>query len=114
MTLQPNAVVMSNEETEIYEFLKRFSNRYVSVTDISKSVGARKNFNADRLWAQPILRRMEMEGWIEANPFGEYRVKFSSEDSTTFKKALETPGISLGDTTIICLSDVKGDREDAA
>ena len=105
---------MSNEETEIYEFLKRFSNRYVSVTDISNSVGARRNFNADRLWAQPILRRMEMEGWLEANPFGEYRVKFSSEDSTTFKKALETPGVSLGDTAIITLTDVKDDRNDNA
>jgi len=113
MNQSQNAVVMSIEETEIYEFLKRFSNRYVSVADISKSVGPRKNFHSDRLWAQPILRRMEMEGWIEANPFGEYRVKFSSEDSTTFKKALETPGISLGDTTIISLKDVQNDRADA-
>jgi hypothetical protein len=104
---------MSTEETEIYEFLKRFHNRYVPVTDISRSVGARKNFNADRLWAQPVLRRMEIEGWVEANPFGEYRVKFSSEDSTTFKKALETPGMPLGDTTIVSLSDVKCDRDEA-
>lgn len=105
---------MSNEETEIYAFLKRFPNCYVSVADISKSVGARKKFHEDRLWAQPVLRRMEMEGWIEGNPFGEYRVKSSSEDSTTFKKALETPGIALGDTTIISLSDAKGERADAA
>lgn len=105
---------MNTEETEIYEFLKRFPNRYVSVTDISKSVGARKEFRADRLWTQPILRRMEMEGWIEASPFGDYRVKPTSEDSTTFLKALETPGMDLGDTTIISLSDVKGERADAA
>src|SRR6266545_7505199 len=105
---------MSTEETEIYEFLKRFPNRYVSVTDISKSVGALKNFHADRLWTQPFLRRMELEGSIESNPFGDYRVKMSSEDSTTFKKALETPGLALGDTTIISLSDVKGECADAA
>ena len=105
---------MSTQEAKIYEFLKRFPSRYLSVTDISKSVGLRKEFIADRLWAQPILRRMEMEGWIESNPFGEYRAKATSEDSTTFKKALETPGMDLGDTTIISLTDVKSDRADAA
>jgi hypothetical protein len=105
---------MSTEESAIYEFLKRFRNRFVSVTDISKSVGARKDFIANRLWAQPILRRMELEGWVEASPFGEYRVKASSEDSTTFKKALETPFVDLGDTTIISIGDVKEDQADAA
>ena len=105
---------MSTEETEIYEFLKRFPNRYVSLVDISKSVGPRKNFIEDRLWAQPILRRMEMEGWIESNPFGEYHLKDQPDETTTFKKALETPGLSLGDTAIVSLSDLKNDRADAA
>ena len=97
---------MSNEEIEIYELLKRSSNRYVSVTDISKSIGPRKNFNRDRLWAQPVLRRMEMQGLIEANPYGDYRIKPQLEETTTFKNALETPGVPLGDTTIISLNDV--------
>ena len=100
---------MSNEETEIYELLKRLPNRFVSVTDISRSVGPRKSFNEDRLWALPILRRMELEGWVEANPFGEYRRKPLADETTSFKKALETPGMPLGDTAIIALSDVKQD-----
>jgi hypothetical protein len=98
---------MSNEEAEIYELLKRFSNRYLSVTEISKSVGPRRNFNRDRLWAQPILRRMEMQGLIEVSPFGDYRLKHQPDETTTFKTALETPGISLGDTTIISLRNVE-------
>jgi len=96
---------MTNEETEIYEFLKGSPNQFVSVTDISKKVGSRKSFNADRLWAHPIVRRMEMEGWLECNPFGDYRLKHQPDETTSFKQALETPGVSLGDTTIIALSD---------
>jgi hypothetical protein len=98
---------MSNEEAEIYEFLKRVSNRYLSVTEISQSVGPRKNFNRDRLWAQPVLRRMEMQGLVEANPFGDYRLKHQPDETTTFKTALDIPGMSLGDTTIISLRDVQ-------
>jgi hypothetical protein len=108
--LRKDPVVMSNEEIQIYELLKRFSNRYVSVTDVSKSVGTRKDFNRDRLWAQPVLRRMEMQGLIEANPYGDYRIKHQPDETTTFKNALETPGVPLGDTTIISLSDVQDDR----
>lgn len=104
---------MTTEEAEILELLKRFPNRYLSAADIFKTVGLRRNLNKDRSWAQAILPRMEMEGWIEANPFGEYRVKVEGDDTTQFKKALETPGMSLGDTTIIHLSDLNDDRAEA-
>jgi len=99
---------MSTEETEIYEFLKRFPHQFVSINDISKSVGMRKNFHEDRTWTLPVLRRMELEGWVESNAFGEYRVKAPSEDTTSFLKALETPGVALGDTTIITMPEGKG------
>lgn len=105
---------MSTEERAIYEFLKRFPNQFVSADDVSKSVGSRKQLNEDRNWALPALRRMEVEGWIEAGPFGEYRVAGQSEGTTTFKKALETPGASLGDTAIICIDDVRDKKADAA
>ena len=104
---------MSAEENEILEFLKRFPSRFLSVTDISKCIGPRKNFNEDRCWALPILRRLELEGRVEANPFGDYRLKHQSEDTTRFLKALETPGVPLGDTTIISLQDIQGDKAGA-
>lgn len=114
MTVEVEAIktpfVMSTEENEILQFLKRFPNRYVSVTDISKCVGPRKNFNEDRCWAMPILRRLEMEGHIEASTFGDFRVKSQGDDTTHFLKALETPGMPLGDTTIISFQDLQGDK----
>jgi hypothetical protein len=97
---------MNADELEIYELLKSFPNVYVSVTEISKKVGKGRKFDLDRTWARPILRRMEMDGLLEANPFGEYRVRASSAADIDFKEALKTPGVSLGDTTIIKISDL--------
>ena len=107
---------MTTEETEIYELLKRSPNQFISVTDISQAVASRRTFNEDRLWAQPILRRMEMEGWIEANPFGDFRLRpgSESEGTTEFLKAIQTPGVPLGDTTIVCLTEVKKESAGAA
>jgi hypothetical protein len=54
---------------------------------------------------------MEVDGIIEGNPFGEYRVKVTEATETAeldFKQALKKPGVPLGDTTIIKLEDVQG------
>src|SRR5262245_34623701 len=95
------------EQIEIYDFLKRFPQLFVSVIAISKHIGQRRRFNEDRGWARPILRRMEMEGWLESNQFGEYRLKRRPEDTATFMQAIGIPGMALGDTTIIMAKDEK-------
>ena len=99
---------MNAEETEIYEFLKTRDGNFVSVTDISRYLGRGRRFQEDRNWARPILRRMEIDGTVESNPYGEYRVKGADTNDTNptdFKEALHTPGASLGDTTIIRIQD---------
>ena len=105
---------MNAEEKEIYDFLKQTPESYVSVVKISKSVGQRRNFLRDRVWARPLLRRMEMDGLLESNNGGDYRLKNCSGDTTTFMRALARPDIPLGDTTIISLDDIKSEDEEAA
>ena len=97
---------MNEQETELYEFLKRSPQHFVSVVEISKNCASRKLFLEDRHWARPILRRMEMDGCVESNPFGEYRLKRRPEDTTSFKRALTMPGFPLGETSIITLDNV--------
>ena len=101
---------MNTEETQIYEFLKKRGGNYVSVIDISKFLDPGRRFHRDRNFARPILRRMEVDGIVECNLYGEYRVKGGETESETelsdFKEALRKPGASLGDTTIIRISDV--------
>jgi hypothetical protein len=98
--------VMGCDETEIYEFMSAHPEKYFSVLELSYRLGARRRFAADRLWAGPILHRMHMEGFLEANSLGEFRVKENGGHTTSFFKALEQPGVSLEDTTIITLDDV--------
>jgi hypothetical protein len=105
---------MNIEENEIYQLLKYRPHRYLSAVEIIQGVGPHKDFCQDRNWLLAILRRMEMEGWVEANSEGEYRLKLREEDTTSFKKALANPGTPLGDAEIICLNDTKDKRADAA
>lgn len=98
---------MNADELEIYDFLKGFPNTFVSVTEISKKLGKGRKFDLDRTWARPMLRRMEMDGILEVNPFGEYRVRAVEPSEVDFKDALKTPGVALGDTTIIKITNVQ-------
>ena len=98
---------MGTDETEIYNFLRSFKATYVSVTEVSRRLGARRKFNLDRAWARPILIRMEMDGVLESNEFGEFRIKNRASD-TDFKTALQSADstVPLGETTIIRLRDL--------
>ena len=115
---------MNSDEIRIIEFLNDYPDEFVSVVDISKKLGKGRRFRDDRLWARPILQRMEMDGFLEVNEVGDYRVRMDEPPKVTksgkserpekneknqidFKQALKTPGVSLGDTTIIRIGDVQ-------
>ena len=100
---------MNADESEIHDFLRGYPTVFVSVMEISRKVGKGRRFDQDRTWARPFLRRMELDGILEANEFGEYRVRASGSGDVNFKEALRTPGVPLGDTTIIKLDDVQED-----
>jgi hypothetical protein len=92
---------MNADESEIFELLKAFPDRFVSVGDVSRRLGSHHRYAKNRDWAAPILRRMELDGLVEANSFGEYRIK--PAPPLTFKNGVGQPGVSLGETTIIRL-----------
>jgi len=98
---------MNADEKEICQFLRQFKDVYVSVVEVSRRVGNRKVFNVDRTWAKPTLLRMEAEGLLETNEYGEFRLKDRTGD-TIFKEAMKQASYSvpLGETTIIRLEDV--------
>jgi hypothetical protein len=97
---------MNADETEVFEFLKQYPRLFVSAVEVSKKIGHRRRFLQDRNWARPILRRMELDGILESNPSGEYRLKEFTEGTAHFLAALERPGIELGETTIISIHDL--------
>ena len=93
---------MNADERAVCEFLKAYPGTYVSVMEISRRLGVRRQFKKDRAWARPILRRMELDNVLESNQCGEYRLK-DQATGTAFKTALSKPDIPLGDTTLISL-----------
>jgi len=98
---------MNQDEKEILDFLRSYGKLYVSVIEVSRRLGNRGGrFNRDKSWARPIMLRMEAEGVIETNNFGEFRIIQGPID-TDFLDAMSRadPGLSLGDTTIIRLKD---------
>jgi hypothetical protein len=99
--------MMNPEQMRVVDFLRTRSGIFVSVNEISKHLGNRRAFDMDRAWARPILRRMELEGIVESNPFGEYRLVQAAAEETRFKEALAMPGIDLGETTIVCLQEAE-------
>jgi hypothetical protein len=110
---------MNADEMRILEYLNESPSDFVSVVDVSKRLGKGRRFKDDKLWARPILRRLEMDGFLEVNDMGDYRIrdtddhpkKTQTKQTETkqidFKQALKTPGVSLGDTTIIRIGDVQ-------
>lgn len=119
---------MNADEMRIIGFLNEFPEEFVSVVDVSRKLGKGRRYKEDRTWAAPIMRRMEMDGLLETNDAGDFRVrteyredknqgkaqaketkgtKTAETKSIDFKQALKTPGVSLGDTTIIRISDVQ-------
>ena len=98
---------MNADEKQIYELLGDYGDVFVSVNEISKRLGHGRRYDSDRTWARPVLRRMEMDKLVESNPFGEYRILRKEAETDHFKKALDVPGICLGDTTIIRIEDVR-------
>jgi hypothetical protein len=98
---------MNADEQEVHDFLKQFPGTFVSPTEVSKKAGMRRRYLADRNWARPILRRMELDGIVEVNVTGDYRLKNYAAPPPSFLAALHKPGVELGDTEIISLSDVQ-------
>jgi hypothetical protein len=102
---------MNADETAVQEFLQGYPGVFVSVTEISRRLGARHKFQKDRTWARPLLRRMELDGILESNECGEYRLIVNANKPTSFKAALTKPDVPLGDTTMICLDEIDEELE---
>lgn len=107
-------MTLNADEKEIYDFVKSFGDLFISVGEVSRRLGTRGRYQENRLWAKPLLLRMEVEGILESNPFGEFRSK-DREVGTDFITAMEKPrpDIDLGDTTIIKLSNAQEQDDDS-
>ena len=74
---------LTSDEKEIYDFVKSYSNHYVSGKEICRRAGGKRRFQEDPHWAFRVLPRMMEKGVFETDSLGHYRVR----DEETEKKA---------------------------
>ena len=65
---------IGTDETSIIDYLKQYPHTFVSAVEVCKKAGGRKRFARDREWARPVLRRMAVDGWLEGNGYGQYKL----------------------------------------
>src|SRR3954471_12395834 len=75
--------MMGTDEIQVAEFLKTAPNSAVTAREIARRVGGKKRLLQDPDWIRPVLRRLMMEELIEADEFGQYRLKMREQSKTT-------------------------------
>jgi hypothetical protein len=89
---------MGSDEHDILDFLKRFET-FVSPMEIAKKVGGKRRFMENRDWARPVLYRLGVEGLIESNEYGHFRLKPDPKDLR--KRDRKSCSYALGDRTYV-------------
>jgi hypothetical protein len=63
------------EEQEIVDYLRSFSELFVSSKEIARRAGGKKKFKDNPYWATKALMRLVERGVLEGDSSGRYRIK---------------------------------------
>lgn len=77
---------MGTDEIQVVEFLKAAPNIAVSAREIARRVGGKKRLQEEPDWIRPVLRRMLIEELIEADGFGQYRLRMREKSNSKPRK----------------------------
>lgn len=76
---------LTSDEKEIYDFVKSYSNQYISGKEICRRAGGKRRFQEDPHWAFRVLPRMMEKGIIETDSLGHYRARDHKEETKSKK-----------------------------
>ena len=77
---------LTSDEKEIYDFVKSYSNQFISGKEICRRAGGKRRFQEDPHWAFRVLPRMMEKGVIETDSLGHYRTRDQGEETKSKKK----------------------------
>ncbi|SRR5258708_18631628 len=66
---------MDAEEQEICDFMKSWSDQYVSAREIARRAGGKRKYKDNPYWAAKPLMRLVERGVMESDSSGRYRMK---------------------------------------
>jgi hypothetical protein len=87
------------EEQEICEYLKSYTDQYVSAKEIARRAGGKKKFKDNPYWVNKPLMRLIERGILEGDSLGRFRLKPPKEErkprrwiSPQMRRILEASG----------------------
>jgi len=94
-------MTLSAEASDILDYLKTASGRFVSLPEISRRAGGRQRFEASRGWAKMLLPSLLEAGLIEINERGHCRSlsgpQFKEPAKPVAHAAAKRPAKIIGD-----------------
>ena len=72
--------IMGTDEIQVFEYMKSCPNVFVSAIEIARRVGGKRRLREDPDWIRPVLLRMVSDELLEADHFGQYRLKMRAKN----------------------------------
>ena len=85
---------MDDGQNAICEFLKMWPGQFVSRREICRRAGGKWRFQEDENWAVPVLHRMVVDGIVESDDSGHFRLMpKESADASNKPRLWLSPGL---------------------
>ena len=88
---KPDETALGADEKIVFQYLKNFSEDYVSEMEITRQADGRERFEQDKRWAHAALVSLVELGLVTTDGFGRYRVKPARSPRPDFRKKYLSP-----------------------
>jgi hypothetical protein len=90
-------MILSADELQVLEYLKTWSEKYVTMTEICRRAGGRRKYEESSTWATGLMTRLVEANLIEVDDRGHYR--FIVKESACLPTARDAQ--PLTDSTVV-------------
>src|SRR6266481_6714309 len=66
---------MNTDDQTVLSYLESFKDQFISHTEVSKRAAGKRRFIENPDWGRTVLQRLALQGVLEVNSFGQYRIK---------------------------------------
>src|SRR3954447_2174979 len=77
---------MNTDDQTVLSYLESFKDQFISHTEVSKRAAGKRRFIENPDWGRTVLQRLALQGILEVNSFGQYRIKQKLEKKDEHEK----------------------------
>jgi len=82
---------MNTDDQTVLSYLESFKDQFISHTEVSKRAAGKRRFIESPDWARAVLQRLALQGVLEVNAFGQYRIKQKVEKKNEVHEKPDNP-----------------------